>query len=144
MGRRRRNQDTTQVANVGQPLDSQDNQLQEIPSPVESETPVEVKKIEIPVEEVPYEERPIPEAYFPPEEETVQEFMPEPNIQKTPIPAAKKKLTKSDFDALWFGEKPVESKTESKTEAKKTSVSAKDFDFSTLNFVQEKKITKRI
>jgi len=142
MGRRRRNQDTTQVANVGQPFDSQDNQLQEIPSPVESETPVEVKKIEIPVEEVPYEERPIPEAYFPPEEETVQEFMPEPNIQKTPIPAAKKKLTKSDFDALWFGEKPVESKTESKTEAKKTSVSAKDFDFSTLNFVQEKKSPK--
>ena len=101
MGRRRRNQDTIQASNADQIVGSQDGQLQVTPAPAESVNQTEPKIVTQPAEEIPYEDRPIPEAYFPPEEEeTAQEFMPEPNIQKTVIPTeAKIKVVflKKDF-----------------------------------------------
>lgn len=120
MGRKRRNQDTTQVVNAKHNDGAADNQLNASQSLEES-----VPKI---VNEIPYEDRPIPEAYFPPEDE-VQEYMPEPVIQKTPIPNSnvnqnvgnlsnsetkteytKRKISDSDFESLYFSHKPTEIK----------------------------------
>lgn len=134
MGRRRRNQDTIQASNVDQTVGSQNGQLQVTQTPDGSENHTESNYAVKTVEEIPYEDRPIPEAYFPPEEEeTVQEFMPEPNIQKTVIPTEAKikvvflkkdldalkfevksadaKINSLDLDALQFAPRPTESKT---------------------------------
>ncbi len=136
MGRRRRNQDTTQVGDIDQAFDSQDNQLQSVP--VSQETlndPSEIKSSSVKQnEETPYDERPIPEAYFPPEEEASQEFMPVPNIQKTPIPSYKE-ILKRELDALKFDVKKVEpAKAETKAEVKATPVETKNIDFSSFKF----------
>lgn len=144
MGRRRRNQDTIQASNADQMVGPQDGQLQVTPTPAESVNQTEPKIVTQPAEEIPYEDRPIPEAYFPPEEEeTVQEFMPEPNIQKTVIPTeAKIKVVffKKDLDALKFEVKSAEQKTiNSKTsdagqETKDASAKINSVDLDALQF----------
>ncbi|MDD5997812.1 MAG: DUF4271 domain-containing protein [Bacteroidales bacterium] len=157
MGRRRRNQDTIQASNADQMVGSQDGQLQVTQTPAESVNQTEPKVVTQTVEEIPYEDRPIPEAYFPPEEEeTVQEFMPEPNIQKTVVPAVKKPSAVSikEIEALMFDVKPVGTNSSEvsgskqtgtnpvsnsvelgqKTDAKGTPVYTKNFDFNTLRF----------
>ena len=157
MGRRRRNQDTIQASNADQTVGSQNGQLQVTQTPAGSENQTETKSVAKPVEEIPYEDRPIPEAYFPPEEEeTVQEFMPEPNIQKTVVPAVKKPRAVSikEIEALMFDVKPVGTNSSEvsgskqtgtnpvsnsvelgqKTDAKGTPVYTKNFDFNTLRF----------
>lgn len=157
MGRRRRNQDTIQASNADQTVESQNGQLQVTQTPAESVNQTEPKVVTQPAEEIPYEDRPIPEAYFPPEEEeTVQEFMPEPNIQKTVVPAVKKPSAVSikEIEALMFDVKPVGTNSSEvsgskqtgtnpvsnsvelgqKTDAKGTPVYTKNFDFNTLRF----------
>ena len=157
MGRRRRNQDTIQASNADQTVGSQNGQLQVTQTPAESVNKTEPKVVTQPTEEIPYEDRPIPEAYFPPEEEeTVQEFMPEPNIQKTVVPAVKKPRAVSikEVEALMFDVKPVGTNSSEvsgskqtgtnpvsnsvelgqKTDAKGTPVYTKNFDFNTLRF----------
>lgn len=143
MGRRRRNQDTIQASNADQTVGSQDGQLQVTPTPAESVNQTEPKIVTQPAEEIPYEDRPIPEAYFPPEEEeTAQEFMPEPNIQKTVIPteAKIKVVFKKDLDALKFEVKSAEQKTinskssEAGQEAKDASSKINSVDLDALQF----------
>lgn len=146
MGRRRRNQDSTQVANAEQTAGTQDGQLQVVPTPTGNENQTETKSAAKPVEEIPYEDRPIPEAYFPPEdEEPVQEFMPEPNIQKTVIPtvAKYKVVSKKELDALKFEVKTVETNAsdskpaETKTEVVKPVAETKDINFDALQFANK-------
>jgi len=144
MGRRRRNQDTIQASNADQTVGSQNGQLQVTQTPTESVNQTEPKVVTQPAEEIPYEDRPIPEAYFPPEdEETAQEFMPEPNIQKTVIPTeAKIKVVflKKDLDALKFEVKSAEQKTinskpsEAGQEAKDASAKINSVDLDALQF----------
>ncbi len=142
MGRRSRRQDTTQVANVDQSVGSQDNQLQEMatPAPVETVKTEESAAESKPVEEIPYDDRPIPEAYFPPEDETPA---PVTNVQEQTeaVPTAKYKyVSKKTLDALKFAERPAEAKvaevkpTEHKPEVKETPVAAKNIDLNALQF----------
>lgn len=141
MGRRRKNQDSTQVANADQTVVSQDNQLNVTPTPVQTIIQQEEpKSVAAPVEEIPYDDRPIPEAYFPPEDETTQEFIPEPHIQQTVQPATYRVISKRALEALKFDIKPVEKKetetklTETKPEVKTTPVSTKSIDWTALQF----------
>lgn len=144
MGRRRRNQDTIQASNADQTVGSQNGQLQVTQTPAESVNQTEPKVVTQTAEEIPYEDRPIPEAYFPPEEEeTAQEFMPEPNIQKTVIPTeAKIKVvfSKKELDALKFEVKSAEQKTinpktsEAGQEAKDASAKINSVDLDALQF----------
>jgi len=135
MGRRRRNQDTIQVADGNQSVESQESQLQVTPAQTESVNKTETKSMTIPMEEIPYDDRPIPEAYFPPEDdEPAQEFMPEPNIQQTPS-YSYKTVSKKELDALKFEVKTVEPvQAETKTDVKETPVETKNIDFSALQF----------
>ena len=140
MGRRRRNQDSTQVANAEQTVDTQEGQLQVVPSGSENQT--ETKSVTKPVEEIPYDDRPIPEAYFPPEDESVPEFMPEPNIQKTVIPTVVnyKVVSKKELDALKFEVKTVETNAsdsklvETKSETAKPTAESKNVNLDSLQF----------
>lgn len=148
MGRRRRNEDTTQVGNIDQTIDSQDNQLQSVPVSAETLNPTETKSSINQENIIPYEDRPIPEAYFPPEdEEPAQEFMPEPNIQLTPSTPKYKIVSKKELDALKFVEKQTEAKTENttptatKTEVEKPVVAPKNIDLSTLQFEPKQTIS---
>lgn len=152
MGRRRRNQDTIQASNADQTVGSQNGQLQVTPTPDGSENHTESNNAVKTVEEIPYEDRPIPEAYFPPEEEeTAQEFMPEPNIQKSVEQAVKKYefVSKKALDALKFDVKTEDAKTtgeskpvETKTEVKESSVEAKQIDLNALQFDTKSVVSK--
>lgn len=154
MGRRSRRQDTAQVANSDQTVGSQDGQLQVTPVQTESEIQTETKSVEKPGNEIPYDDRPIPEAYFPPEdEEPVQEFMPEPNIQRSIEQTAKKYkvVSKKELDALKFEVKTEDAKTveetkpaEAKSEAKESSVEAKKIDLNALQFETKQTENKKV
>lgn len=145
MGRRRRHQDTTQVAESSQNVGSYDNQLQEIQNSAINVNSTESENSQKQVDEIPYEDRPIPEAYFPPEDETPQEFMPEPNIQQTP---KYKIISKKELDALKFDVKQIETKSsesksvEQKQEGKENSVGTNNIDFSALMFDVKKQEQK--
>lgn len=170
MGRRRREQDTANVVNAVPAAESQEPQLQVTPAPMQTvvEQP-ETNSVVKSVEEIPYEDRPIPEAYFPPEEET-PEFIPEPHIQQTvPQTPAYRIVSDREIDALKFSVKPVEkTKTEDKnadattiadikeddakkqnaeiqskeTQANQPSVAANNIDFASLKFDQYIKTAK--
>lgn len=144
MGRRRRNQDTTQIGDIDHAIDSQDNQLQSLPVSAETlNNPTENKSSIRQTEEIPYDERPIPEAYFPPEDETTPEVAPVSVTpqQTTVAPVVKiKTVSDNELDALSFPAKTVVSKVEepqkedAKTVTKENTVSTKSIDLTALQF----------